>query len=42
METLLLWLLVIGFVGAFAAQVAARVRLIAAAPANVRSLPGGV
>lgn len=32
METLLLWLLVIGFVGAFAAQVATRVRLIASAP----------
>jgi Fe-S oxidoreductase len=32
METLLLWLLVVGFVGAFAAQVATRVRLIAAAP----------
>src|SRR5215475_9114152 len=32
MATLLLWLLVILFVGAFAAQVATRVRLIAAAP----------
>lgn len=32
METLLLWLLVLGFVGAFAAQVATRVRLIASAP----------
>lgn len=32
METLLLWLLVIGFVGAFAAQVATRVRLVTAAP----------
>jgi Fe-S oxidoreductase len=32
MATLLLWLLVIVFVGAFAAQVATRVRLIAAAP----------
>ncbi|HSL22328.1 MAG TPA: heterodisulfide reductase-related iron-sulfur binding cluster [Vicinamibacterales bacterium] len=32
METLLLWLLVVIFVGAFAAQVATRVRLIAAAP----------
>ena len=32
MATLLLWLLVIVFVGAFAAQVAMRVRLIAAAP----------
>ncbi|MBS1818684.1 MAG: 4Fe-4S dicluster domain-containing protein [Acidobacteria bacterium] len=32
METLLLWVLVIGFVGAFAVQVATRVRLIAAAP----------
>jgi Fe-S oxidoreductase len=32
MATLLLWVLVIGFVGAFAAQVATRVRLIAAAP----------
>ena len=32
METLLLWLLVLGFVGAFATQVATRVRLIAAAP----------
>ncbi|HEX7796899.1 MAG TPA: (Fe-S)-binding protein, partial [Vicinamibacterales bacterium] len=32
MATLLLWLLVLVFVGAFAAQVATRVRLIAAAP----------
>jgi Fe-S oxidoreductase len=32
MQTLVLWLLVLGFVGAFAAQVATRVRLIAAAP----------
>ncbi|MFN7914629.1 MAG: (Fe-S)-binding protein [Vicinamibacterales bacterium] len=32
METLLLWVLVLGFLGAFAAQVATRVRLIAAAP----------
>jgi Fe-S oxidoreductase len=32
MGTLILWLLVLGFAGAFAAQVAARVRLIAAAP----------
>jgi Fe-S oxidoreductase len=32
MSTLLLWLLVLIFVGAFAAQVATRVRLIAAAP----------
>ncbi|MGC4080731.1 MAG: (Fe-S)-binding protein [Vicinamibacterales bacterium] len=32
METLLLWLLVLAFVGAFAAQVATRIRLIAAAP----------
>ncbi len=32
METLILWLLVIVFVGAFAVQVATRVRLIAAAP----------
>jgi Fe-S oxidoreductase len=32
MATLLLWLLVIVFVGAFAAQVATRIRLIAAAP----------
>src|SRR4051812_48015059 len=32
METLLLWLLVVAFVGAFAAQVSTRVRLIAAAP----------
>jgi len=32
MSTLLLWLLVLVFVGAFAAQVATRVRLIAAAP----------
>lgn len=32
METLLLWLLVLGFVGAFAAQVATRVRLILSAP----------
>ena len=32
METLVLWLLVVAFVAAFAAQAAARVRLIAAAP----------
>ena len=32
MSTLILWLLVLGFVGAFAAQVATRVRLITAAP----------
>lgn len=32
METLLLWVLVLGFLAAFAAQVATRVRLIAAAP----------
>src|SRR6185295_109689 len=32
METLTLWLLVVVFVGAFAAQIATRVRLIAAAP----------
>jgi Fe-S oxidoreductase len=32
METLLLWLLVVGFVGTFAMQVATRVRLIAGAP----------
>src|SRR5437868_13666948 len=32
MSTLLLWLLVVVFVGAFAAQVATRVRLIASAP----------
>jgi Fe-S oxidoreductase len=32
MSTLILWLLVLGFAGAFAAQVATRVRLIAAAP----------
>src|SRR5215475_10796985 len=32
MSTLLLWLLVVVFVGAFASQVARRVRLIAAAP----------
>jgi Fe-S oxidoreductase len=32
MSTLLLWLLVVVFIGAFAAQVATRVRLIAAAP----------
>src|SRR5262245_12688020 len=32
MSTLLLWLLVVVFVGAFASQVATRVRLIAAAP----------
>jgi Fe-S oxidoreductase len=32
MSTLILWFLVVGFVGAFAAQVATRVRLIAAAP----------
>ena len=34
METLALWVLVLVFVGAFAAQVATRVRLIAAAPGN--------
>src|SRR5215212_3468502 len=32
MATLLLWVLVVGFTAAFAAQVATRVRLIAAAP----------
>jgi len=32
MSTLILWLLVVVFVGAFAVQVATRVRLIAAAP----------
>jgi len=32
MSTVILWLLVIGFAGAFAVQVATRVRLIAAAP----------
>ena len=32
MSTLILWLLVLAFAGAFAAQVATRVRLIAAAP----------
>ena len=32
MQTLLLWLLVVGFVGAFVAQVATRLRLIGAAP----------
>ncbi|HEY7170015.1 MAG TPA: heterodisulfide reductase-related iron-sulfur binding cluster [Vicinamibacterales bacterium] len=32
MSTLILWLLVVAFVGAFAAQVATRVRLIGAAP----------
>ena len=32
METLLLWLLVVGLVGAFAAQVSTRVRLVAGAP----------
>jgi Fe-S oxidoreductase len=32
MSTLILWLLVVAFVGAFAAQVSTRVRLIAAAP----------
>src|SRR5262245_62800351 len=32
MSTLLLWLFVVVFVGAFASQVATRVRLIAAAP----------
>jgi Fe-S oxidoreductase len=32
MSTLILWLLVLGFIGAFAAQVATRVRLIGAAP----------
>ena len=34
MGTLLLWLLVLGFVGAFAFQVATRVRLIAGAPST--------
>ena len=34
METLALWILVLVFAGAFAAQVATRVRLIAAAPNN--------
>ena len=34
MATLVLWLLVVAFAGAFAAQVATRVRLIAAAPNN--------
>ncbi|MBI2219807.1 MAG: (Fe-S)-binding protein [Acidobacteria bacterium] len=34
METLALWVLVVLFVGAFAAQMATRVRLIAAAPNN--------
>ena len=32
MHTLVLWLLILLFAGAFAAQVAARIRLIAAAP----------
>jgi Fe-S oxidoreductase len=32
MSTLILWLLVLGFIGAFAAQVATRLRLITAAP----------
>ncbi len=32
MQTLLLWLLVVGFVGAFVAQVATKLRLIGAAP----------
>ena len=32
METLILWVLVLGFVGAFAMQVASRVRVIAVAP----------
>lgn len=32
MQTLALWVLVVGFIGAFAAQVATRLRLIAAAP----------
>ena len=35
MATLVLWLLVVAFVGAFAAQVASRVRLIAAAPGQL-------
>jgi len=34
METLLLWLLVLAFLGVFAAQLATRVRLIAGAPAT--------
>ena len=34
MGTLLLWLLVLGFVGAFAFQVATRIRLIAGAPST--------
>jgi Fe-S oxidoreductase len=35
MSTLILWLLVIGFVAAFAAQVATRVQLVAAAPNTI-------
>src|SRR5688572_28798710 len=36
MEVAVLWILVLDFVGAFAAQVATRVRLIAAAPDTIR------
>src|SRR5580765_3020258 len=35
LPTVLLWLLVLGFVGAFAVQVSTRVRLIAAAPNTI-------
>ena len=35
MSTLILWLLVLGFVAAFAAQAATRVRLVAAAPNTI-------
>ena len=44
MATLVLWLLVFAFAGAFAAQVATRVRLIAAAPNNfsLENLPARI
>ncbi|HXD72457.1 MAG TPA: (Fe-S)-binding protein [Vicinamibacterales bacterium] len=44
MQTLAFWILFLGFVGAFAAQVATRVRLIAAAPGQFAlvSVPGHI
>ncbi|HUR34626.1 MAG TPA: heterodisulfide reductase-related iron-sulfur binding cluster [Vicinamibacterales bacterium] len=42
MQTVLLWVLVLGFVAAFAAQVATRVRLIAAAPRTFSTADPGV
>jgi len=35
METVAFWILLLAFLGAFAAQVARRVQLIAAAPATI-------